>query len=192
MKQAKFIGMVLLAALLVLGSTGMASKHGRNVSFFDDNIYTSDDISIDIDGGSVIITHEDENDEIEITDEYELYVNGQLIKTDDHQRELLEEYHTQVMEIKDYAIVIGKEGARVGIEGARVALKAIGGVVKMIFTDYDEDDLDRDMDRATEKIEAKAELLEEKAEKIEDMADDLEDMFYELEEEIPAIAKLDW
>lgn len=192
MKQAKIIGIVLLASLFILGSTALAGKHHRSLSLFDGNIYCSDDINIDIDGGSVIITHEDEDDEIEITKKYELYINGELIRTNERQRELLEEYHTLVFDIKDYAIEIGKEGARIGIEGAKIGLKAVGGVIKMIFTDYDEDDLDRDMDRAAEKIEYKAELLEDKAEKIEDMADDLDDMFYDLEEEIPAIAELEW
>jgi hypothetical protein len=192
MLQKKGLVILVLAAVLALASAGLAGKNHHEISFFDGNIYNSDEINIDIDHESVIITNDEEDGEIEITDDYELYVDGKLIKTDKRQRQLLVEYHTLVMDIKDYAVDIGKEGARIGIEGARIGLQAVGGVVKMIFTDYDEDDLDDDLDRATERLEARAELLEDRADKIEDMAEDLDDMYYDLEKEIPAIADLHW
>jgi ribosome-associated translation inhibitor RaiA len=192
MRHTKSLIILILATVLALTSAGLAGKNHNEVTFFDGNIYNSDEINISIDRGSVIITNDEEDGEIEITDNYELYIDSKLIKTDKHQRQLLEEYHTLVMDIKDYAVDIGKEGAKIGIEGARVGLQAVGGVIKMIFTDYDEDDLDTDLDRATEKLEKRAELLEDRAEKIEDMAEDLDDMYYDMEKEIPAIADLHW
>lgn len=192
MRYTKYFLTVIMTLLLISASPGLAGKHSRNLSMFDGELYSSDDLIIDIEKGSVIITNEYEDDEIEITDEYELIINGDRIETTPDQQKLLEEYHTLVFDIKDYALEIGKEGAKIGIEGARIGLKAVGGVIKMIFTDYDEDDLDRDLERETEAIEAKAEVLEDKADKIEEMADDLDDLFYDMEESIPAIAKLDW
>jgi hypothetical protein len=192
MRIPKSTIIVLTAALMVFGTVSLAGDHHRDFSIFDGNIFTSDEFILDIEGGSVIITHEYEDDEIEITDDYELYVNGDLVKLDARQQRMVEDFHTQVMDIKSYAIEIGKEGAKIGIEGAGIALKAVGGVIKMIFTDYDEDDLDRDLDYAAEKLEFKAELLEDKAEEIEDMAENLEDLYYDMEDEIPAIKALGW
>jgi hypothetical protein len=159
---------------------------------FDGELWEADDIHVSIDDGSVILTHEYEDDEIEITDDYELYINGHMIKTDSRQRELVREYHTLVYRIKDCAVEIGLKGAKIGVEGARIALQAIGGVLKMLFTAYDEDDLDRDMEEATREIEYKAELLEDEAEEIEDMAEDIEDVWYDMQEEIPEIGALGW
>jgi hypothetical protein len=192
MRHSKGLIITLIVALLAFTSVTMAGKHHHNCSFFGGEFFSSDDFNIEIDGSSVLIINDYEDDEIEITDDYELYVNGDLIKLDRDQQKIVEAFHTQVMDIKEFAIEIGKEGAKIGIEGARIGLKAIGGVMKLIFTDYDEDDLDRDLERATEELELKAEALEEQAEEIEDMAEDLEDMFYDMEEEIPAVASLDW
>jgi len=183
---------VFLIGLFVFTSPSQAVDNDHDFTFFDNQVYSSDNINIDLEGGSVIVVNREKHDEVEITGDYELYVNDEYIETDPQQKQLLQEFHTQVMDIKDEAIEVGIEGAKIGLEGAKVGLQAIGGVVKMIFTEYDDDDLDRDLERKTEIIEAKAELLEDRAEDIEDMADDLEDMLYDLEEQIPAIKALDW
>jgi hypothetical protein len=192
MLRLRTVSVALLAFLLICSTAGFAGKKHDQTVFSDGNLYSADDFSVDIEDGSVIIVNKYEDEEIEITEEYELYIDGDLIKTDARQKKHLKEFHTQVFDIRDYAIEIGLEGAKVGLQGAKIAMKAIGGVLKMLFTDYTEDDLDRDLERETDKIEDRAEDLEEFAEGIEDMAEDLEDMFYDLEEEIPAIAKLDW
>jgi hypothetical protein len=192
MLPRKTIIALLFSSLLVFASIGFAGDHCRSYSLFDGQIYSFDEIIIDIDDGSVFITHEYEDDEIEITRKYELYVNGDLVETNQEQKDLLEEFHTAVMDLEDQAIEIGKEGAKIGIEGAKIGLHAARGVLKMLFTEYDEDDLDRDLEFETELLEKKAEKLEEKAEELEKIADDLDDMFYDMEEEIPEIASLDW
>ncbi len=84
------------------------------------------------------------------------------------------------------------EGLAIGIEGAKLGISAIGRVLRMAFTDYDEDDLERDMERGAEVIEAKAEVLEDRAKELEEMAEDLQDLTYEMCEEIPALTALDW
>lgn len=188
----KTIFIISAIIVLVCAPVSIAEHHHIDFGVFDGELWEEDGIHVSIDDGSVILTHEDEDDEIEITDEYELYINGHLIKTDARQQELLREYHTLVFGIKDRALEIGIKGAKIGAEGAKIALQAIGGVIKMIFTAYDEDDLDRDMDKATREIEYKAELLEDEAEEIEEMADDIEDVWYDMQEEIPEIAALRW
>ena len=153
----------------------------------------NDDIEIDLHGGSVIISEKRRGgDEIEITENGRLFINGDLTKTSAEQRELLVEYNDLVYQIYDQATDIGLEGAKIGLEGAGLGLKAIACVFKLIRSDYDEDDMEREMERAADKLEAKADKLEKKADKIEGMAEDLEDLHLVLGENIPELAELDW
>ena len=191
------IALLLLVCLMALtaGTVFGGSRHRHHDldrdSWYDEH---SDHISIDMKHGAVVIEHREGQDrsEVEITEEYELFIDGDLITTDQEQEKLLKEYHTLVVDIHDYAKEIGWEGARIGVDGAKIGLQAGLGVLKMLFTSYDDDDLDRDLDRATAKIEARAEALEDKAEIIEDMADDLEDLTIDLSEAIPELAELEW
>lgn len=191
--------LIIGLAFLFVGSAFAGSRsrvrdrgHVRgHLSWHDEH---SDRISIDMKHGSVMIKLRGrrETSTVEITRDYELYIDDELIKTDKEQTKLLKEYHSQLGDIHDQAKKIGWEGARIGAEGAKIGLLAGLGVLKMLFTDYSEDDLEYDVELATEKIEARAEELEEKAEQIEDMVDDLDDITDDLRDAIPELAELDW
>ncbi|MFH1687061.1 MAG: hypothetical protein ABIE70_06010 [bacterium] len=145
------------------------------------------------DGKSAVVTAVDHDDfEVEINREYELHVDGRVIELNPEQQALVKEYYDQFDGMTKEVKEIIWSGARIGLKGAGVGLKAVTGVVKMIFTDYDEDDLERDIDRAAEKIEAQANDLEKRAEMVEDMAYDLEESFDLMVGAIPELQKLDW
>lgn len=152
-----------------------------------------DGVSIDLDDGSIILTHEGRRREtVEITEDYELYINDERIDLDEDQQMLVAEYYELGMDIVAYAKRIGWEGAKIGVSGAKLGLKAVGNVFKLIFTSYDTEDFEREMEREAARLEARAEILEEKAEVIEDMAEELEDIAYEMNREIPELRELDW
>ena len=187
---------ITLALLFVgsafAGSRDRSNKNDRdNISWRNDN---SDCTRIDMKHGSVIIEHEyrREISTVEITEDFELFIDDELIKTDDAQNKLLEEYHVQLIEIHDQAKRIGWEGAKIGAQGAKIGLLAGIGVLKMLFTDYSEDDLEYDVEFAAEKLEERAERLEDKAEGIERMVDDLDDITDDLRDSIPELSELDW
>ncbi len=146
------------------------------------------DANIDIDKESITI--QDDDYEIEITDDYELYVNGKYVKTNAQQKRLVKEYHGLIFEIIDRATEVGKEGAKLGIYGAKIGLKAIAGVFKLLRDDYDAEDLEEELELKAEELEEKAEELEKEAEKLEYLASDLEDLHDELKEEIPELEEL--
>ena len=152
----KVVKALLVAVLLTVMAAGPAPAGDLHFGTMDGKMWEIDDISIGIDDGTVFLEHEYEDEWIEITEDYELFVNGDRVKTDEEQQEMVVEFYDGVIEIKDMAIDVGIEGARIGLAGAGIGLKAVGGVFKMIFTDYDEDDLDRDLERAASKLEAKA------------------------------------
>ena len=152
-----------------------------------------DHIDIDIENGTLTLTNKNnKNEVVDITEDYELYVNGKYISTDDRQGILLKNYYNQFMDIIDYAKELGREGARVGVEGAKIGLKAAAGILKVIFTKYEADDFEEYIEEEAEELEDRAEELKAKAEEIEEMAEEFEDLHQELKENIPELGRLDW
>ncbi len=187
------ISLVLIALFLILalpGSAG-AERHVRTAHIVNNSHF--DGVNIDLEDGSIIMTHgEYDDEEVEITENYELFINGRRIPLDADQQKLVQEYYDLFMEIVEYAKEIGWEGAKIGVGGAKLGLKAIGGLLKVVFTSYDTEDFERDMEMAAEKLEDRAEVLEKKAAVVEDMAHDLENMTYDLCDEIPQLEELGW
>jgi hypothetical protein len=150
-----------------------------------------DHLSMDFDEGTLIFDFGSRHgDIVEITEDYQLYINGELIPTDEEQQKQLRECYHLADRLTTEAVRIGLEGARIGIDGARIGFRAMGGVLKMLFTDYDEDDLERDMERHTRRLERRAERLEKKAERIETMAEKLELAYERLERDIPELQEI--
>lgn len=188
----KIIYILLAAILLLVPAAPVSAETNYSYNLFNGHKFDIDDIELRLDDGDVILYNKLSDDEVIISDEFELIINGLEIELDPQQRILVKECHTIVYDIIDEAVKIGLEGGKIGLEGAGLGIKAIGGILKMLLTSYDEDDLDRDMERAAEKLEKKAEALEERAEEVEDMVKDLEDVYEEMFDVIPALAELDW
>ena len=115
-----------------------------------------DNVEIDIDGSSLILTDKESADYVEITEDHQLYVNGDFVKTNDDQEELIGRYYDMYFEIIDYAKRIGLEGAKIGVEGAAIGVKAVAGVFKLLQDDYDSEDLEEELEEEAEKLEEKA------------------------------------
>lgn len=191
----KKVAIGALAFLLVFGTTALAGDrcvtiHGHHDWHDDADL---DEVEIDLDGDVVVLEHERfDNGPVEITKEYELFVDDRQVKLDAERQEMVRDYYDLVTDIHDEAKAIGWEGAKVGVEGAKLGVTAIGRLVKMLLTSYDEDDFERDMERDAEEIEKRAESLEEQAEVIEEMAYDLEDLTYLMFDEVDELRDLDW
>lgn len=190
---------LLIAGLITIGSAGNTQaghKYRGNIDIHQQGLgHWDDDISFDLDDGSIIIIEERRHRDrstVEFTDDYELYINDERIDLDRRQKALVKEFHQQGMEIVDYAKDIGWEGAKIGVEGAKLGMRAIACLFKLLSSDYDSDDMEYEMERAAEKIEAKAEILEEKAEFIEELVEELEDIADDLRDNIPELDRLRW
>lgn len=153
-----------------------------------------EDVCIRVRHGSVYIYPEYDrwDGEVEITEDYELYIDGRKTRLSRDEREMVREYYHLADDIIDTAHRIGWEGAKVGVQGAAIGIKAIVNVVKLISPHYTTEDLEEDMDREAEKIEAKAEVLEEKAEVIDEIAEDLVDLHIEMKNNIRELRNLRW
>ena len=174
--------------ILIFGVAAFAAKKDK-----DHNYSILDHVSIDIDGSTLVLTSKYDDDEyVEITRSYELYINGREIDLSRSQRRLVAEYYDQFFDIIDSAREIGKEGARIGVLGAKLGIKAVKGAVRAIFSEYEMEELEEDLEWESEELEELAEELEEKAEEIEEMAEDFEELHYELREEIEELDRLRW
>lgn len=185
---------VLLVAVLMFAFISAGSAQGGKL-FHDHHgcdLFNGDDISIDFEDGTLIIECEEYDDIVEITEDYELYINGDEIEVDRDQKKLLKKYHDSFEDILDMAEEIGLEGARIGARGAKLGIKAVANIVKLVLEDYDSDDLERELEKEADKIEAQAEKLEKKAEKLEDIADDFEKTHRKLRKSIDELDDLEW
>ncbi|UCD63663.1 MAG: hypothetical protein JSW34_13105 [Candidatus Zixiibacteriota bacterium] len=188
----RIIWISFLTCLLVAGGAAIAAAKscGAHISYEHGHDGCT---NIDFKNGTLVIKHENRYLEtVEITSEYELYVNGDHVETTDEQKVLLREFYRGTEEIVGYATHLGWEGAKIGLEGARLGVEAVGNLFKLAFTSYDSEDFERDIECEASKIEAKAARLEDEAEVVEEMADDLEYVARKLRREIPRLRELDW
>lgn len=189
----RIIIIFLTIAIMLIPYVDASEKESRSYSNLNAAYHYNNDIFTKIDDGVITICFDDcDDNRIKITSDYELYINGKFIETDDNQKELVEEFYNQTMEITEYAGLIGIRGAEIGLSGAALGLKAVSGVCRAIFSDYDFDDLEMELEIEAEELELQAELLEEQAEVIEEMAEELEDIYDELKQQFPELQELDW
>ncbi|MBU0984807.1 MAG: YggN family protein [candidate division Zixibacteria bacterium] len=186
----------LFVGLLALPLSAWAGSKSNEASdsYVTWDTYHHDDISVKIKkDGTLQIRHKGrDRTRVEITSDYDLYIGGKKIVTNDRQEELLAQFYGLTMDVRVQAMEIGKEGAKIGLEGAKLGLSAIGRVFKLLSSNYDTDDLEREMERDAEKLELKAEKLEEKADQIEELVDELEYIADDLRAEIPELRELNW
>jgi hypothetical protein len=178
---------VLVLALSVIFSMDAGSH--RRCRDYDDGTFRNK--HIDLEDGTLVIEHDDEDWIVEITEDYELYVNGDRVKTDREQRKLLRSYYRDYEEIEEFAEEIGKEGAKIGLAGAKLGANAAICAAKLLLDDYDSDDMELEIEIDKEALEKMVKKIEKKADKIEDMADDFEKKHRKLRRSIPELGDLE-
>jgi hypothetical protein len=186
--RVSFLNSITFILLLTFSVSLFAAKdtHKKRYSLLDN-------ISIDIEDDTIILTsRKDDNEYVEITSSYELYVNGVKIDLTRSERRLVAKYYNQFFDIIEFAKEIGYDGAKLGVIGAKIGLKAAGKALEAVFSDYDIDDIEEDLEIESEQLESLVEELEERAEELEEQADEFEELHYELRNEIEELHSLRW
>jgi hypothetical protein len=155
-------------------------------------LFRDGDVQVEYDDGSLIYTHKDDDETVEITSECKLIVNGHCVRLDHRQRQLVRDYYRCFGSIVEEAKEIGIEGAKIGAKGAMLGLAAVIGTLKLLAPDYDSDDLEEELDHKSEKIERVTARLEKKAEKLERRAKTFEHQHKQLRHEIEELNDLGW
>jgi hypothetical protein len=189
MKKVATLSVLLLLLSVSFAADGKWSDckaHIHDAGFMED-------VTINFDDDALLISWQEEPDEtVEITGDYELYVNGKHIRTNKHQKELLRIYYDDMARLVQEAERIGIQGAALGVKGAEMGVIAATKALKVIFTDYDSDEMEEELEREAEKLERKAKKLESRADKLEEMVEELEDTHRELKDNIEDLRNLDW
>ncbi|MBD3401858.1 DUF2884 family protein [candidate division GN15 bacterium] len=195
------IAVVAIALLFVVGSLGAADERTYNYHIdkcdYDDfgshHWSVDENVTMDFDDGTIVFESRDyPRDVVEITERYELLINGEPVELTADQQRHVREFHQATTDLIADAIAVGIEGADIGMEGAAIGVKAAGQALKALFTGHTFEDMEREIEREARKIEVKAEKLEEKADQIDRRADHIEDMYFDMFEEIPALRDLGW
>ena len=185
---------VLMIAAAAFMPTGASAHKGITIQHDcqNDNLFRGDNVDVDIDDGSIIFTHEKDDETVEITEDGGLIVNGNPVSLARDQRELVEEYYETFDGVMDEAKQIGLEGAKIGVKGAKLGLSAVVGALMLIADDRDAEDLEIELERKGDKIERMADRLEKRAKKLETRAERLEGMHDDLRSEIHELDDLGW
>lgn len=152
-------------------------------------------ISIDFEGGSLIVLERDTDDVLfEITEKDELFVRGEHVKTSPREKRLLREFYGITEDMVDEARQLGYKGAKIGVKGAKMAAKAVGGVFEILFSGFDEtviEEFEQKMEEESELLEQQAEKLEIEAERLEELEAELEKVYEKLEKEVEELKELE-
>ena len=157
-----------------------------------DNLFRDGNVAVDFDDGSIVFTHEDDNETVEITEKGDLVVNGSPVRLALDERKLVEEYYETFDGIVEEAKQISLEGAKIGVKGAKLGISAVVGTLMLIADDRDAEDLEIELERKGDKIERMADRLERRAKKLEARAERLEGMHDDLRSEIHELDDLVW
>jgi len=141
--------------------------------------------------GDIIVQSEDE-EEVAISEDGELWVNGHKVRVRRSERKLLIEYHELAMSLLDRCEDIAEQGVKLGLKGAVLGIKAATGVFKILLPGYSTEDYEKDVEKAAKKLEKKAEKIEDKGDKLQAMSEQLQDIHDELREKIKELDDLDW
>jgi len=186
------LAMVALAALALPAAPAAAGhRHGEKhrISVGHDH----QDQQVDLEDGWLLFRHDDHpREEVAISADGDLEVNGDAVSVNERDRDALRDFHLGFVEIIDSAIALGEEAADVGAAGAAYGMKALAKVVRLLDDDCDEKDLEREMKLEEAKIEAVAAKLEAKGEAIEELADEWEADGRALKRRIPELREIDW
>ncbi len=171
----------------------MPKKQRKNIATLITNQVCLDEAHIDIENDIIVLTCKyDDEQWVEITPDYNLFINGNRVSLDRYQRRLVADYYDNFMDIIEQAKEIGKEGAIIGVKGAKIGIIAAAGALKMMVSDYDSDDIEEDMEEVKLELEERSEKLEEMADDLEETAEDFEDLHFTMKDEIKDLNDLDW
>jgi flagellar capping protein FliD len=174
-----------------LGATAHKAIHVRH-DCHNDDLFRGDNVNVDIDDGSIVFTHQNDNETVEITENGDLIVNGSPVRLARDERKLVEDYYETFDGIINEAKEIGLEGAKIGVKGATLGISAAISALVHLADGRDADDVQIEVDRKSERIERMADRLEKRADRLEAKTNRLEEMHNSLRSTIDELDDLGW
>ena len=185
---------LLFVSLLVFPAAVITHDRDHDCDWDEGGFLDDCDVDWCEDANTLIIEYEDDEDQVvKITKKYELFVNGEKVKLDGKQKDLVKDYYKHMKKLRVMALEIGEEAAKIGEWGGKVAADAIRKFCNSILGDDEEiEELERAIETEVEEIEKAADKIEAKAEKLELVAKNLKDLHYEMKDAVPELEELEW
>lgn len=189
----RFVNFILISCFLIISMLSAAEEQSLKPEYRKYHFECWENFNIDIQGSTVVIRHfGPEGAVIEISDDGDLFIDQEEVKTDQQSRKLLRNYNQILRSLISSAEKIGWEAAKIGGKGAELGLEAISGILTVLCTDFIMEDLEDHLEKKAQKIEREANKLEEKARKLEEQASKLEEVHEQLKERIGELEELEW
>ncbi len=185
--------LVLLLVIVVLAMPLAAGAHSSKHDN-DHHISFSGHSGFDIEDGELTLTNRTRHgkDRVVITEDGDLTINGDRIKTDNRERKMLRKFYDEAAELEEMAEEIAQDAGKIAKVSTKFATQQVAAALRSL-SDDDDDDFDEEKMEAIEAdFEREMETIEEFAGEIEDQADKLEEMADDLKEAIPELDDLGW
>jgi cell division protein FtsL len=183
--------MVLLLAAALIATPVVATAHATRHAEKHD-ICISHNSTFDFEGGDLILTHKSRRakDRVVITEDGELTINGDRVRTEGRERKLLRKFYREASALEEMAEFIAADAEKIAAVSTRYATVQLAAALRSLGEDDDEsvavaDDLENDFAQEIAAIEEIGDRIEGQAEKVVAIAE-------KLQEQIPELAALDW
>jgi hypothetical protein len=191
------VRLFVIFCAIVLGATVLAplglSAHSHVCcTVGDEHMFRGKDIDVNLDHGSIIFKHGDDDGTVEITEGYALIVNGNELHLRQDQRMLVRDYYNSFEAVLDDAKTIGISAAKLGVKGAATAIVEACRALCGESVEADEHSCDRNTDRETARLDEEKAKIERRAERLKRKAENLEKLHVRLREHVSELDRLGW
>ncbi|MCK5125966.1 MAG: hypothetical protein KAR42_06905 [candidate division Zixibacteria bacterium] len=192
---------LLLVCLLAIPALAMARKK-YNTSYHKArqhyshtlNHYQLDDARMIIEDESIIIYSQYFDEEVEITEDYKLFIDGKLVATDKKQTAVLKKFYAQALEVKEIGEKMGELGGdmgqiggKMGQIGSLIGLRASRQAYLSLAASfsgnyYDDNELEDNLEELEDKLDAMEDKLDENEDDMDELSDKMENLGEVMEE----------
>ncbi len=186
-KSTLGLAVLLILTLPAIALAGHGKHHARNT-------LVSDHSSLEVDGDQLIITCDGRSarEEVVVTADGVLTIDGREIQTSSHEVKLLKKFYRESVELERQAGLIAEDAEELAADATAFAAVAIKDALRGLG-DQKQSRSDRKRDRKLKAdFEKRSELIEKIGEDIGQQADVVKELAKELQREIPELRELGW
>ncbi len=201
---------LLLVCLLALPAFSQARKkyrsHSKSKHNYQHNYercrngcYSLDDSYMSFENDAIIIFSDYFDEEVEITEDYRLYIDGDEIDLSGSQKKMVSKFYAEALDLREIADKMGRLGGKMGAIGGQMG--TVGGAIARKATsqaylslayglsDHYDDADDDDLEELEEKLEALEDKLEDMEDELDDDLEDSEDRMEDLSDRMEELGE---
>jgi hypothetical protein len=182
-----------IISLMTLAVVGMPAAAGAGWhDHHCHDLHVSGDSDFRFEGELLYIAHRDGDleDEVTVTKDGQLTINGSDIEVDGKSRKLLKKFYAEAATLDEQAAVIAKDAEAIASEATGFAVMTVAAVLESLSGK--ESKVEKKAARMETDFEERVALIEEMAEDIEDRADRIVALSEDLNDRVPELRDLGW